>query len=178
MLTSGSSAHCNNTTQKRQGKIISVRFRKLRDGSGTVGSVLHIYNKDFMSTIRSVSCRFWRAQSTWRLEQTVNNGVVSPYPSRSIIIIQCSRQRASGSWAHHRHTPYSVERTLWKWRSWRKLFVCLFGFLTSSSTTRLYRGRAPRQSVWQFYVLPHMRQSWETISVSAGHIILTPTQPV
>ena len=59
------------------------------------------------------------------------------------------------------------------------LFVCLFGFLPSSSTTRLYRGRAPRQSVWQFYVLPHMRQSWETMtSVSAGHIILTPTQPV
>ena len=25
------------------------------------------------------------------------------------------------------------------------LFFCLFGFLTSSSTTRLYRGRAPRQ---------------------------------
>ena len=25
------------------------------------------------------------------------------------------------------------------------MFVCLFGFLTSSSTTRLYRGRAPRQ---------------------------------
>ena len=25
------------------------------------------------------------------------------------------------------------------------VFVCLFGFLTSSSTTRLYRGRAPRQ---------------------------------
>ena len=59
------------------------------------------------------------------------------------------------------------------------LFVCLFGFLTSSSTTRQYRGRAPRQSVWQFYVLPLMRQSWETMtSVSAGHIILTPTQPV
>ena len=58
-------------------------------------------------------------------------------------------------------------------------FVCLFGFLTSSSTPRLYRGRAPRQSVRQFYVLPHMRQSWETMtSVSAGHIILTPTQPV
>ena len=58
-------------------------------------------------------------------------------------------------------------------------FVCLVGFLTSSSTTRLYRGRAPRQSVWQFYVLPHTRQSWETMtSVSASHIILTPTQPV
>ena len=58
-------------------------------------------------------------------------------------------------------------------------FVCLVGFSTSSSTTRLYRGRAQRQSVWQFYVLPHMRQSWETMtSVSAGHIILTPTQPV
>ena len=54
------------------------------------------------------------------------------------------------------------------------LFVCLVGFLTSSSTTR-----APRQSVWQFYVLPHMRQSWETVTaVSAGHIILTLTQPV
>ena len=26
-----------------------------------------------------------------------------------------------------------------------KRFVCLFGFLTSSSTTRLYRGRVPRQ---------------------------------
>ena len=61
----------------------------------------------------------------------------------------------------------------------QRRFVCLFGFLTSSSTTRLYRGRVPRQSVWQFYVLPHMRQSWEIMtSVSAGHIILTPTQPV
>ena len=30
--------------------------------------------------------------------------------------------------------------------------VWLVGFLTSSSTTRLYRGRAPRQSVWQFYM--------------------------
>ena len=59
------------------------------------------------------------------------------------------------------------------------LFVWLVGFLTSSSTARLYHGRAPRQSVCQFYMLPHMRQSWETMtSVSAGHIILTPTQPV
>ena len=57
-------------------------------------------------------------------------------------------------------------------------FVCLF-FLTTSSTTTLFCGRAPRQSVWQFYVLSHMRQSWETMtSVSVGHIILTPTQPV
>ena len=62
---------------------------------------------------------------------------------------------------------------------WSHLFVCLVGFLAFSSTIRLYRGRAPRQSVWQFYMLPHMRQSWETMtSVSAGHIIMTPTQPV
>ena len=55
----------------------------------------------------------------------------------------------------------------------------MFGFLTSSSTTRLYRRRAPRQSVWQFYLLPLMRQSWETMTfVSASHIILSPTQPV
>ena len=61
----------------------------------------------------------------------------------------------------------------------RELVVYLFGFLTSFLTTRLYRGRAPRQSVCQFYMLPHMRQSWETMtSVSAGHIILTPTLPV
>ena len=40
------------------------------------------------------------------------------------------------------------------------LFVWLVGFLTPPSTTRLYRGHAPRQSLWQFYVLPHMRQSW------------------
>ena len=39
------------------------------------------------------------------------------------------------------------------------LFVWLVGFLTSSSTTRLYRGWAPRQSVRQFYMLPHTRQS-------------------
>ena len=52
-------------------------------------------------------------------------------------------------------------------------------FLASSSTTSLYRGRAQRQSVQQFYVLLHMRQSWETMtSVSAGHIILTPIQTV
>ena len=31
--------------------------------------------------------------------------------------------------------------------SFVRLFVRLFGFLTSSSTTRLYHGRAPRQSV-------------------------------
>ena len=52
---------------------------------------------------------------------------------------------------------------------WSALFVCLVGFLTPSSTTGLYNGRALRQSVCQFYVLPHMGQSWETMtSVSAG----------
>ena len=57
--------------------------------------------------------------------------------------------------------------------------VWLFGFLTFSSATRLYRRRAPRQSVWQLYVLTHTRQREETLtSISAGHIILTRTQPV
>ena len=39
----------------------------------------------------------------------------------------------------------------------------------------------PKTNVWQFYVLPHMRQRWEimtSVSLLAGHIILTPTQPV
>ena len=52
--------------------------------------------------------------------------------------------------------------------------VWLVGFLTSSSTTILgYIADRPQdKSVWQSYVLPHMRQSWETMtSVSAGHII-------
>ena len=49
---------------------------------------------------------------------------------------------------------------------WLRLpwFDWLVGFFTSLSTTRLYRGRAPRQSVWQFNVLPHMSQSWETMA--------------
>ena len=56
-------------------------------------------------------------------------------------------------------------------------FVCLFGFLTSSSTTRLYRGWAPRQSVWQFYVLPHLRQSWETMTFCLSRSHYTDTDP-
>ena len=43
-------------------------------------------------------------------------------------------------------------------------FVNLFDFLTSSSTTRLYRGQVP------IYVLPHTRQSEGIVtSVSDGH---------
>ena len=73
---------------------------------------------------------------------------------------------------------YSQTCHQWSSKITEILFVC-FGFLASSSTTRLYRGRAPRQSGWRFYRLPHMRQSWETMtSVSAGHIILTPIQRV
>ena len=64
------------------------------------------------------------------------------------------------------------------WPSNFSCFVCLV-FSTSSSTTRLFRGRVPRLTSDNFYMLPHMRQSWETMTfVSAGHIILTPTQPV
>ena len=37
-------------------------------------------------------------------------------------------------------------------------FLCLIGFLTSLSTTRLYPGRAPRLTSDKFYVLPHTRQ--------------------
>ena len=60
------------------------------------------------------------------------------------------------------------------------LFVWLVGFLTSSSTTSLYRGWNTRLASDNFTcVLPHTRQSGETMtSVSAGHIIRTPTQPV
>ena len=57
--------------------------------------------------------------------------------------------------------------------------MCLFGFLTSSSTTRLYTGLVPRLKSDNFTCCHTTRQSGETMtSVSAGHIILTPTQPV
>ena len=54
---------------------------------------------------------------------------------------------------------------------------CLFGFLTSLSTTRLYRGRTPRQSVWQFYVLQHIRQSWEIMTSVSARSHYTDTDP-
>ena len=56
------------------------------------------------------------------------------------------------------------------------LFVCLFGFLTSSSTTRLYRRRAPRQERLTILRAATHETELETMtSVSAGHIIQTPT---
>ena len=55
-------------------------------------------------------------------------------------------------------------------------FVCLVGFL-SSSITRQYRGRASRLTSDNLRAVTH--ESGETMtSVSAGHIILTLTQPV
>ena len=51
--------------------------------------------KDFMSTVRSVSCRFLFAQSTLRLERKIaNNAIVSPYPSCSVV--QYTMQSSAG----------------------------------------------------------------------------------
>ena len=58
----------------------------------------------------------------------------------------------------------------------REVFLCLFRFSTSSSTTRLCRGRVPRLTSDTFTCC-HTRGETMT-SVSAGHIILTPTQAV
>ena len=59
-----------------------------------------------------------------------------------------------------------------------RLIVWFVGFLTSSSTIRLYRGRVPRLTSGNFTCC-HMRDrsGWLWL-VSAGHFILTPTQPV
>ena len=55
--------------------------------------------------------------------------------------------------------------------------IYLSDFLTSSSTTMLYRGWVPSLTSDNLCVLPHTRQSGETMaSVSSCHIILT--QPV
>ena len=59
------------------------------------------------------------------------------------------------------------------------LFVWLVGFITSSSTAKLYRELAPRLTSDNYKCCHTTRQSGETMtSVSAGHIILTPIQPV
>ena len=60
------------------------------------------------------------------------------------------------------------------------LTVCLVGwFLNILVNNKAISRMGPKSDVWQFYELPHMRQSEETMtSVSAGHIILTPTQSV
>ena len=57
-------------------------------------------SKDFIITVRSVNCRFLRAQSTWRIEHK-NGKQWSCLPlSVPFCNIQCSRQWASGSWVH------------------------------------------------------------------------------
>ena len=58
----------------------------------------------------------------------------------------------------------------------QKLFmnVCLFGFLTSSSATRPYRGRVPRLTSDNFTVLPHTRQ-WGDYNFCLSRSL---TQPV
>ena len=57
--------------------------------------MIQTQTKDFMSTVRSVSCRFLLAQSTWRLERKIaNNAIVSPYPSRSVV--QYTMQSSAG----------------------------------------------------------------------------------
>ena len=57
---------------------------------------------------------------------------------------------------------------------------CLFGwFLNVLFNNYAISQTCHKTDVWQFYVLPHTRQSRETMTfVSAGHILMTPTQPV
>ena len=60
----------------------------------------------------------------------------------------------------------------------QSLFLCLIGFLTSSSTTRLSRRKVPKL-MSKILHADTQRQSGETMtSILAVHIILTPTQPV
>ena len=65
------------------------------------------------------------------------------------------------------------------WDLFACLLVCLVGFLTSSSTTRLYRRRVPRLTSLN-RTRCHTRDKGGEImtSVSVDHFILTPTQPV
>ena len=55
-------------------------------------------------------------------------------------------------------------------------FVCLVSLRPRQQLG--YIAKCLKTDVWQIYVLPHMRQRETMASVSAGHIILTPTQPV
>ena len=119
--------------------------------------------------------RFFRLQSgvsiTWALKGELNS-LVNPlwfrFPSHHLWAWSVSH--SSGT----KGITFVALIAVW-YKYCLNVFFCFIGFLTLSSSTRLYRRQAPRQ----FYVLPYMRQSWETMtSVSAGHITLTPTQPV
>ena len=59
------------------------------------------------------------------------------------------------------------------------MFVCLVGFLMSSPATRLYSGRVQRPASDNFTCCHTRDRSRQTMtSLSASHIIMTPTQPV
>ena len=60
------------------------------------------------------------------------------------------------------------------------LVVCLFGWFPNILVNNKALSRTgPKTDVSHFYELPHTSQSRETMtSVSAGHLILRPTQPV
>ena len=54
----------------------------------------------------------------------------------------------------------------------------LVDFRTSSSATRLSRGRVPRLTPGSFYMLPQSTERETMTFVSSGHITLTPTQQI
>ena len=106
----------------------------------------------------------------------ISEGFISDFDSIPLIVSKISTQcfvfhAGQGLATVTCSGSVSVEISIDFLKVFTLTIVCLFGFLMSSSTSRLYCRRAPRQSVWQFYVLPHMRQSWETMtSISAGHL--------
>ena len=133
----------------------SLEMWTLSELSITLFSLVHLASWSGLFTSQ-VKVNGWFSMTSVSLRGTVNlSGISAIY--KSGIGIELLRAMLSKQ----------LKTTLFGW---------LVGFLTSSSTTRLYRVRAPRQSLWQFNVLPHMRQSWETMtSVSASHY--TDTDP-
>ena len=80
----------------------------------------------------------------------------------------------SGSYCKYQWHKFNqpLKKSYWKWRC-----VCLFVW-TSSSTTRLYRGRAPRLTSGNFKCCHTRDRAMTMTSISAAHIIRTPTHPV
>ena len=81
---------------------------QVRGRGRSVTALYRRYSKDFMSTVRSVSCRFLRAQSTWRLERK-NRKQWSCLPF-------CSVPRSG-------QQTRAAECTLWEWTWLAKTYM-------------------------------------------------------
>ena len=118
-----------------------IIVQKLEDGGLNMPDVKQFIKSLKISWIR----RFHQSNATWRLilislqdlplfDRTLQCGLV--------FLLKLRIKTRNKFWQDALTSTHTFARKI---KGDTFLFVCLVGFLTSSSTTRLYRGRAPRQ---------------------------------